>query len=300
VAPGQFAQRVTRALHRRLDGISYRRVPSFTHPVSQGCTYAQMRSPEYRRWCEVLRIPDVAHRKLWEWCYILQVLTRAGMAAPGRRGVGFGVGIEPVTAFLAGRGCTVLATDLPTEAAVAAGWTATNQHATRLEDLDANQLCPPEDFRARVSFAEMDMNAIPADLGGFDFAWSSCALEHLGDLDAGLRFFDRAIECLVPGGVGVHTTEYNVSSDDATMEAGHSVLYRRRDLEALVRRTRAKGHDMRITFALGDAPQDLHVDLAPYSDVHIRTKSEGFVHTSFGLIVRRSRPSRRSRRSRRS
>jgi hypothetical protein len=284
-----FAHRVARARRRHADGISYRRSPALRRPISQACTYAQVQSAEYRRWCERLRLPVAMHRKVWEWCYILQALSVAGMVAPGRRGLGFGVGNEPITAFLAGQGASLLATDLPAHASAARAWSATGQHAARLADLNASGLCDDSDFRARVSFAALDMNEIPDDLGDFDFAWSSCAMEHLGDLDAGLAFFERQLQCVKPGGIGVHTTEINVSSDDDTIEAGHTVLYRRRDLEALVRRVRAKGHDMRIAFASGGAPQDLHVDVAPYSDVHLRTKTDGIVHTSFGLLVRRAR-----------
>ena len=38
------------------------------------------------------------------------------------------------------------------------------------------------------AYREVDMRAIPTDLRGFDFAWSSCALEHLGSLGAGMAF----------------------------------------------------------------------------------------------------------------
>jgi SAM-dependent methyltransferase len=282
-----LAQRVARANRRRANGISYRRPPQFRRPISQPCTFEQVRSPEYRAWCERLGIPSLTHRKLWEWCYILQALTVAGMAGPRRRGVGFGVGNEPITAYLAAQGCALLATDLPSTASAAVGWSATGQHASRLADLNAAGLCDDDQFRARVDFREMDMNAIADGVEGFDFAWSSCAMEHLGDLDAGLRFLDRQLRCLVPGGVGVHTTEFNVSSDDATIERGHTVLYRRCDLEALVEHMRAAGHDMRITFATGAAPEDLHVDTEPFTEVHLRTATEGFAHTSFGLVIRR-------------
>ena len=36
-----------------------------------------------------------------------------------------------------------------------------------------------------------------------------------------------------PGGVGVHTTEYNLSSNERTVEQGPTVLYRRRDLDTI-------------------------------------------------------------------
>jgi SAM-dependent methyltransferase len=284
-----YAHRIARASRRRANGISYRRSPSLRRPISQACTYAQLQSAEFRHWCERLQLPVLTHRKTWEYCYILQALRVAGMAAPGRRGVGFGVGNEPITAALAGHGATILATDLPANATAARDWSATGQHAAQFDDLNAAGLCADDKFRARVSFAALDMNAIPEDLCDFDFAWSSCAMEHLGDLDAGLAFFERQLQCLKPGGIGVHTTEFNVSSDDDTIAAGHTVLYRRRDLEALVTRVRAAGHDMRITFAMGDAPEDLHVDVEPYSSVHLRTRTDGMAHTSFGLLVRRAR-----------
>ena len=56
-----------------------------------------MQSAGYKDWCERLRVPPATHRKLWEWCYIMQSLQVAGMIRPGRRGIGFGVGVEPLT-----------------------------------------------------------------------------------------------------------------------------------------------------------------------------------------------------------
>jgi hypothetical protein len=283
-----LAHRVVRAGRRRANGISYRRRPQFRRPISQACTYEQLQTPTFRAWCDRIGIPVLTHRKLWEWCYILQALTVGGVAAPGRRGVGFGVGEEPIAAYLAASGCTVLATDLPATAGAAATWSATGQHASRLSDLNTHGLCDDATFASRVTFREMDMNAIDDDIVGLDFAWSSCAMEHLGDLDAGMTFLERQLRCLAPGGLSVHTTEFNVASNDETVETGHTVLYRRRDLEALAMRMHDAGHDMQITFFTGDAPQDLHVDVEPFTDVHLRTATDGFAHTSFGIIIRRA------------
>jgi hypothetical protein len=265
--------------------VSYRAKPRLRGAISQACTYEQLRSPEYAAWCDRLHVPPLVHRKLWEWCYALQVLDDAGMLQPGRRGLGFGVGTEPITALAASRGCEIVATDLPAHADEADGWRATGQHANRLADLNHEELCDPEVFERAVTFRPVDMNDVPADLTGFDFTWSSCAMEHLGSLDAGLVFLERQLECLRPGGIGVHTTEFNVTSEESTIEAGNTVLYRRRDLEALVYRMRKQGHKMRITFALGDTPEDLHVDGEPFTNTHIRTQTGDFVHTSFGLVV---------------
>lgn len=44
---------------------------------------------------------------------------------------------------------------------------------------------------------------------------------------------------------------------------------------------------MKTTFALGTTPEDLHVDIEPYTNVHIRTETYNIVHTSFGLVVQK-------------
>ena len=88
-----------------------------------------------------------------------------------------------------------------------------------------------------------------------------------------------------PGGVAVHTTEFNVSSDEATVEEGGTVIYRRRDIEALVADLRADGHRIDVDYDTGDQPDDRHVDLPPYSDVHLKVELARYVVTSIGLII---------------
>jgi len=263
---------------------------------SQLCSAASLRSPELRAWADRLRpmwasgdedSRDVMlHRKMWEWLFIAEALRERGLLAPGRTGVGFGVGQEPLVALFAAEGCDLVATDQPHEAAVASGWTASEvEWAGGLDQLNTHGLCPDEEFGRRVRFRPVDMNAIPEDLRGFDFTWSSCALEHLGTLGAGADFVVASMECLRPGGVAVHTTEYLVASNDETVEAGGTVFYRRRDIEALVDRLRRDGHGIDVDFTLGTTPEDLHVDVPPYTDVHLRTQLGGYVTTSLALVI---------------
>jgi hypothetical protein len=261
------------------------REPSFATPISQACTYRQIRDAAYERWCATLAMPHLCHRKQWEWCYIAQVLATAGMNRAGRRGLGFGVGTEPLVAYFASTASAIVATDLAADASAARRWAETGQHAHAASELNRDGLCADEQFRELVTFRPVDMNAVPDDLEGFDFTWSSCALEHLGDLDAGIRFFLRQIDCLRPGGVGVHTTEYNVSSNNATVANGHTVLYRRRDIEELAREIARRGHSMEVTFGLGTEPADRHIDREPWSNTHLKIASGGYVVTSFGLVV---------------
>ena len=262
--------------------------PTLTPVRSQACTRDQIAEPAYAAWCEVLGQPVMVHRKQWEWVYILAALDQEGMLAPDRRGLGFGVGTEPITAVAAARGCTVVATDLPAEDGTDhERWAATGQHAADLAALNAGGWCPDDLFAERVSFRPVDMNHLPTDLEGFDFLWSSCALEHLGDLEAGWRFVHASLGCLRPGGVAVHTTELNVSSNTRTVQRGHTVAYRRRDVERLVAELRRAGHEVTTTFALGDTPDDRTIDRPPWKQPHLKIELDRYVITSFGLLVRK-------------
>ncbi len=263
---------------------------------SQLCSAESLRSAELRAWANRLRPMwasgdddgrDVMlHRKMWEWLFIAEALRERGLLAPGRAGLGFGVGQEPLVALFADAGCDLVATDQPHDAAVASGWTDSEvEWAGGLEHLNTHGLCPAGEFGRRVRFRPVDMKAVPSDLRGFDFTWSSCALEHLGTLAAGADFVMASIECLKPGGVAVHTTEYLVGSNDETLEAGGTVFYRRRDIEALVDRLRRAGHAIDVDFTLGDTPEDLHVDVPPYTDVHLRTRLGDYETTSLGLVI---------------
>jgi hypothetical protein len=279
---------------------------------SQLCSAESLRSPALVAWAERLRpmwasggqdARDVMlHRKMWEWLFIAEALSERGMLAPGRSGLGFGVGQEPLVALFAAAGCDLVATDQPHETAVATGWTDSEvEWSGGLESLNGFGLCAAAEFEQRVRYRPVDMNAIPADLRGFDFTWSSCALEHLGTLAAGMDFVVAQMECLRPGGVAVHTTEFLVSSNDAgaTVEAGGTVFYRRRDIEALVERLGRAGHAVDIDYTEGTTPDDLHVDVPPYTDVHLRTELAGYVTTSLALIVTKGSGSGRRGRFRR-
>src|SRR5580700_7520252 len=123
---------------------------------SQLCSAQSLRSPALRAWADRLRPLWAAdddqrevmlHRKMWEWLFIAEALRERGMLAAGRRGVGFGVGQEPLVALFADAGCEVVATDQPHESAVASGWTASEvEWAGGLEGLNDFGLCAADAF----------------------------------------------------------------------------------------------------------------------------------------------------------
>src|SRR5262245_35221005 len=219
---------------------------SYQHPLlgSALCRQRDFDTPWVREWVRRLATPMRYHRGLWEWVYVSEALRERGALSRQSRGLGFGVGAEPLPAAYASFGCRIIATDLPLDEASKKGWAGGVQYAGRKEGLKNNQICPEEQFSRLVDFRHCDMNDIPSDLDGFDFCWSCCALEHLGSLDAGLRFVERSLDTLRPGGWAVHTTEFNMSSTAATIESGPTVLYRQCDLKRLIENLQNDGNQI--------------------------------------------------------
>jgi SAM-dependent methyltransferase len=232
--------------------------------------------------------PVFFHRKVWEWIYILEALHGRGLLHEDSRGLGFGVGTDPLAAVFASFGCDLVATDLAAEDSGAGHWSDSGQHAATLGHLNQDGICEESVMERHVAFRPADMRQIPADLDDFDFTWSACAFEHLGSLAAGAAFILNQMECLRPGGVAVHTTEFNVSSNGATLGAGDTVLYRRRDIERLVRTLQQLGHRVEVDFSSGDSPADLHVDAPPWPGPHLKIRLDRFVTTSMALIIEKS------------
>ncbi len=283
------------AAYRFADNVPVAPVPPMPHVfASNVCREAHFRMPLYRYWCARLGEQPRYHRKLWEWVYICQVLNERGMLREGMRGLGFGVGTEPLTALFASCGADILATDLDAAEARKTGWLAENQHAGGdLAKLDAAGICAPEAFAARVRYRTLDMNAIPSDLAGFDFCWSSCAFEHLGSLEHGLEFVRRSIGCLRPGGIAVHTTEFRFGRGERTLETPLVSLFRRSDFERLERELARSGHRVSpFDFETGHEPVERYIDYPPFAgEPHLRlrlpTWLSGFRTTSIGIVVER-------------
>ena len=286
-----------------LQEITYRRLlgdmappsgpPALTGQGSRLCKQADCTSDAFRYWCDRLgRRPSLA-RKLWELVFIAQSLFERGLLTPGRRGLAFGVGREPLPALFASLGCDIVATDQGSEAARRAGWEQTDQHAAGLQALEFPRICDPDVFRERVTFEVADMNDIPEKFrDGFDFCWSACSLEHLGSLEHGLAFVENAMGSLKWGGVAIHTTEFNLSSNRETFESQGLSIYRRRDILGLVNRLTSAGYDVEpVDFDPGEALLDGYVDLPPYrEEPHLRLRIGQYDCTSIGIIISRRLP----------
>jgi SAM-dependent methyltransferase len=293
----ELARSLAAALPPR-SGIEPRRVDLACKPSTQ----ADLESDWAAYWLGEIKVPVVFHRKLWEYAYVLQALYDNDLLRPGARGLGFGCGTEPIGSYLASRGLDALVTDLEPEAMAAKGWRDSDQHAATREAAFHAHLVDSASFEARVSHRFVDMTAIPEDLTGFGFCWSICALEHLGSIENGLAFVKNAMRTLRPGGVAVHTTEFNFLNDERTVDNWPTVLFQRAHFKRLADELEALGHQVApLDFDTGTKPLDRFIDVPPYEhnwgpamrahfggeSRHLKLSIDGFASTCFGLIVTR-------------
>lgn len=286
----EFARRIAQ---ERLDKVV--ESPPEVQLKSSLCRQADIESDWFAYWCGEMQVRPCYHRKLWELAYICQALWQSGKLVPGSSGIGFGCGGEPLPSVFAKHGARVLATDLDPSRPEAQEWRSTNQYLGSAAPFRQHAICPDERRLADIDFRPVDMNEIPDDLDGqYDFCWSSCALEHLGSIEHGLRFIERSLGVLRPGGIAVHTTEFNLSEGE-TIDHWITVLYQKRHLQELAERLEQRGFRVApLDFDPGSAVLDGFVDIPPWSHealqladspAHLKLCVDGFPCTSMGVIV---------------
>lgn len=269
---------------------------------SKPATQSDIQSRWVAYWAKKLNIEVVYHRKIWELCYVLQALSERGMLRPGNRGLGFGCGQEPIPSLLASLGVNVTVTDLDPGEAERKGWTATNQHVMEPSTCFRPALIDKKKFFEYVNIEYVNMNFIPERLCNYDFCWSICALEHLGSIAKGLEFIENSLNTVKPGGIAVHTTEFNFANDKKTIDNWPTVLFQRHHFQALAARLTQLGHTVaELDFNIGNMPMDMFIDLPPFAhdfegamkDMwsrganHLKVAIDGFPATCFGLIVQK-------------
>jgi SAM-dependent methyltransferase len=246
--------------------------------------------------CKKMKLAPNLHRKIWEEIYIVNVLKLKGKLIPGSRGIVFGVGQERLPSYFASMGVDILATDLDPNNDSSKGWIATAQHGS-LDRLYFKEYLEEEQFRRHVSFQYADMNNIAPELEGqFDFCWSTCAYEHLGSIEKGLNFVRNTGRLLKKGGVSVHTTEFNYTSTEETIDNWGTVLFRRKDFELLANQLKENGYEVPpLSFDVGATPVDFFIDIPPYpqhkddyydkrlNQLHLKLMVDGFPATCYGF-----------------
>jgi len=247
------------------------------------CTQAELESRLFRAIAYDLGVDWRLHRELWEFVAIARAFGFAQFSDP-TTALGFAVGHEPLPAYFAWLDCEVLATDAP----AVGKWDG--QHASDLAAIP-NMRLARDVFESHVAFCPVDMRFLDAfDHVPSDFVWSKCAFEHLGSLEAGLRFVREAMRFVAPGGLAVHTTEFTLSPWH-TLRDGDVVLYRRQDIERLISTLRSDGMIVdEPNWSTGDGEADKCVDQPPYGqEPHLKLNVGGFITTSLVLPIRRPR-----------
>lgn len=263
--------------------------------ISRICSADDFENSNFRRILKELGYMNeaVMQRKRWEWVYTIEILESYGMLQEGKTGLGFAVGTEPLPSYFAGKGVDVLASDLAIGKGNAEAWAKSGQNAGGdISLLHKPGLCDKETFQRKVKYRDVDMNSIPPDIGEYDFCWSSCAIEHVGSLDLSKRFLKRMLGCLKPGGIAVHTTEFNLSSDSSTVESGDSVIFRRRDIEEMQSWFTSHGHIMEASFKRSGKEGNCYIDIPPSKGegkpYHLTLAASGYAETSFAFVVQKS------------
>lgn len=277
-------------LAKELPSVSTIGMPTRIGLTSKACVQEDVDSAWFGYWAARLKSAPIYHRKLWEFCYILQALFDSGALRRGANCVGFGCGEEPLPSLFASMGISVTATDAPRDIIEATGWAATKEYSYSVEALFKPFLCDRQDFNRLVSLSYVDMNEIPSSFREkFDFTWSSCALEHLGSIANGLRFIEKSLNCVKPGGVAVHTTEWNFTSEEETIDHQGTVLFQRGHFEHMAQCLSEVGYKVQpLDFRMGSGLLDKFIDIPPYEshqEAHLRLTICGFGATSFGIIV---------------
>ena len=232
---------------------------------------------------------SVVNRKAWEYVFIAQALYERGMLTEGKKGLGFAVGKEPLPSLFAKYGCHITATDIDVSTDSGKIWSSGNQHASSIDDLFKPDICNKDIFDKNVNFISIDMNDIPNDVTDFDFCWSSCALEHLGSITHGKQFLFNMLNCLKPGGIAVHTTEYNISSFYGEIDNSNNAIFGRYDLNEIYNMLTAHGHAVEeLDFRLGSFDEEDYISYPPYKHPHFKLWLDGYISTSFALIIRKS------------
>lgn len=255
--------------------------------TSRPFTVNQLYTCWHAYWADQLREPVHLHRKGWEYTYICQALYERGVLEPGKRGIGFGVGKEQLPALFASMGVQVVATDLSNEDRRRAGW----HRDSRPPEVYLNEayppLCPPEQFAKLVECRVLDMrewNSFPSE--EFDFCWSTGSLEHLGGIRHGEEFIRASLAALKPGGVAVHTTEFNLTSNDKTARTGMTVVYRRQDIELLFKELQEAGHEVALDWRGSEWPMTRYEQLkVADADGYLTVDIKDYAATSFGWII---------------
>lgn len=255
-----------------------------------GIPLQQQFGAAYDFWSRKLDLKPAYDRKAWEFTQLLQAAWQKGKFY-NSRAVSFGSGTEPLASWFALMDTEVVVTDIkPATQQLQRDWVTTGQHCGGdVSRLYFPKVCPDmQRFNRNVSFRYADMRDIPSDLRNFDLCWSMGSLEHLKSAEAGLDFIVNSLDVLKPGGLAVHTTEYNKQPPNARLDLVDTVYYGANDLIALRDKLEAAGHWVApLILNPGNGWLDQLVTPLACRDPHVSFDFNGIIVTSAVLIIQK-------------
>lgn len=174
----------------------------YMYNTSKICDAADWFDPEIKTIIEnELREPAKLHRKQWEFAMIFLTLKKYGLIENTKTGLSLGGGNERVLYAIGNHVKTLYVTDLYDQ--------NTSWDCARTEDPDefikASKPFPVDD--GKLQAIRMDMRFLDFDNNTFDFCYSSCAIEHIGEDNDFLQHLNEVNRVLKEGGIYVLTTE---------------------------------------------------------------------------------------------
>jgi len=147
------------------------------------------------------------HRKQWEFAMIFLALKKLGYLNEDMTGLSLGGGNERVLYSIAQHVNKLIVTDLYDE--------DTTWDCAKTKDPDEYiKASKPFDVDdSKIKALRMDMRYLDFADNTFDFCYSSCAIEHIGDFEDFVLHLDEVYRVLKEDGVYVFTTELKIGSD---------------------------------------------------------------------------------------
>ncbi len=171
--------------------------------LSKICDAADWFDEDFKRVVKnELMEPPRFHRKQWEFAMIFLTLENLGLLKGDKIGLSLGGGNERVLYSIAKHIKKLIVTDLYD--------TDTTWDCARTEDPDefikASKPFPVDDEKLKA--IRMDMRHLDFEDNKFDFCYSSCAVEHIGNFEDFVQHLNEVYRTLKEGGVYVFTTEF--------------------------------------------------------------------------------------------
>ena len=197
------------------------------HNTSKICDAADWFDPEVKAViANELQESARLHRKQWEFAMIFLTLKKLGFLQSDKTGLSLGGGNERVLYSIAKHINKLIVTDLYEENT---SWDCART-ADPNEFIRTSKPFPIDD--EKIQALRMDMRHLDFNDNSFDFCYSSCAIEHIGEDKDFLQHFNEVNRVLKDGGIYVLTTELQFG--DQTIRDQNNYIFSREHIAKLV------------------------------------------------------------------